>query len=74
MALTEELYADKDNTDTTQGISSALLAPFVVTVGIVRDPVEGDFVVLDCDASEVQCVDQLVHLSVDNANKIHAFE
>ena len=48
--------------------------PFVVSVGVLRDPVDGDLIVLDCDSVEIQCVDQVLHLSVDGQCRIHAFE
>lgn len=44
-----------------------------MTVGILRGEA-GDVVVLDCDATESQCVDQLVHLSIDKEMRIHGFE
>jgi len=48
--------------------------PFVVSVGVIRDEVDGDLVVLDCDSVEIQCVDQILHLAVDNECRIYAFE
>ena len=48
--------------------------PYVVTVGVIRDEVDGDLVVLDCDSVEIQCVDQLLHLTVDSDCRIYAFE
>ena len=49
-------------------------APFVISVGICRDPVEGDIILIDCDSIEIQCVDQILHIAVDKNNCIHGFE
>ena len=57
VGLLEEVYTDKDNTDQLTGVDSAKEAPFVVSVGVVRDAEDGDLVVLDCDETEIQCVD-----------------
>ena len=57
VGLFEEVYTDKDNTDQLIEIKSAKDAPFVVSVGVIRDAVDGDLVVLDCDQVEIQCVD-----------------
>ena len=48
--------------------------PHVVSVAVVRDEVDGDLVVLDCDSVEIQCVDQILHLAVDRDCKVHALE
>ena len=48
--------------------------PFVVSVGVIRDEIDGALVVLDCDSVEIQCVDQILHLAVDQACRIYAFE
>ena len=48
--------------------------PYVVSVGVLRDEVNGDLVVLDCDSVEIQCVDQILHLAVDRQCRIYAFE
>lgn len=53
----EEVYTDKDNTDQLQTITSSAQMPFVVSVGVLRDEVDGDLIVLDCDSVEIQCVD-----------------
>jgi len=57
VGLLEEVYTDKDNTDQLQSISSTQSMPFIVSVGVMRDEVDGDLVVLDCDSVEIQCVD-----------------
>ena len=74
VGLVEEVYPDKDNTDQLVKLKSAKAAPFVVSIGIIRDEVDGDLVVLDCDETEVQCVDQILHVAVDAACRIFAFE
>lgn len=74
VGLVEEVYPDKDNTDQLVMLKSAQNAPFVVTVGLLRDEVDGDLIVLDCDETEVQCVDQLLHIAVDQACRVYAFE
>ena len=48
--------------------------PFVVSVGVLRDEVDGDLIVLDCDSVEIQCVDQILHLAVDDQCRVYAFE
>ena len=48
--------------------------PFVVSVGVVRDEIDGDLIILDCDGVEIQCIDQILHLSIDKRGKIFAFE
>ena len=48
--------------------------PFIVSVGVIRDEVDGDLIVLDCDSVEIQCVDQILHLAVDKECRIYAFE
>lgn len=48
--------------------------PHVVSVAVLRDEIDGDLVVLDCDSVEIQCVDQILHLAVDAENKVHALE
>ena len=57
VGLVEEVYPDKDNTDQLVVLKSVKSCPFVVSIGIIRDEVDGDLVVLDCDENEVQCVD-----------------
>jgi len=57
VGLVEEVYPDKDNTDQFVVLKSIKSCPFVVSIGIIRDEVDGDLVVLDCDENEVQCVD-----------------
>ena len=74
VGLLEEVYTDKDNTDQLQQIDSASSMPFVVSVGVIRDEVDGDLVVLDCDSVEIQCVDQILHLAVDSECSIYAIE
>ena len=66
VGLVEEVYPDKDNTDQLIKPKSAKNAPYIVTIGILRDEVEGDLIVIDCDETEVQCVDQLLHMALDS--------
>lgn len=53
VGLMEEVYTDKDNTDQLLQISSTSSMPFVVSVGVLRDEVDGDLIVLDCDSVEI---------------------
>ena len=53
VGLFEEVYTDKDNTDQLQLIKSAREAPFVISIAVLRDEVDGDLVVLDCDSIEI---------------------
>ena len=57
--LVEEVYQDQENTDKLTKLTSAVEAPFVVSVAVCRDKGngEGDVVVMDCDGIEIQCVD-----------------
>lgn len=57
MGLMEEVYADKDNTDQLQTIASTQNMPHVISVAVLRDEIDGDLIVLDCDSVEIQCVD-----------------
>ena len=57
VGLVEEVYPDKDNTDQLTLVKSATDTPFIVSVGVCRDPIDGDLIVLDCDETEIQCVD-----------------
>jgi hypothetical protein len=66
VGLVEEVYPDKDNTDQLVVLKSVKSCPFVVSIGIIRDEVDGDLVMLDCDENEVQCVDQILHVAVDS--------
>ena len=49
VGLLAEVYTDKDNTDQLVKLESTAQAPFVISVGVTRDAVDGDLVVLDCD-------------------------
>lgn len=53
MALAEEVYTDKENTDQLIAIKSADAAPHVISIGVCRDGGEGDMVIMDCDAIEI---------------------
>ena len=48
MGLLEEVYEDKENTDQLVKIQSAAMAPYIISVGFIRDAYN-DIVVLDCD-------------------------
>lgn len=72
MGLAEEIYEDQENTDTLRPLKSAATAPYLVSVGFVRGAV--DAVVFDCDEVELQCVDQILHMTVDSRMKVHALE
>ena len=72
VGLVEEIYPDKANTDALQEITSTRDSPFIVSVALMRDQ-QQDIVVLDVDAFEIQCVDQVLHLAVDTKMLIHGF-
>ena len=57
VALAEDVYPDQENTDDLISVKSAFTAPYVISIGICRDPEEGDIILLDCDSIEIQCVD-----------------
>jgi len=57
VALAEEVYTNQENTDTLINLRSVATAPFIISLGICRDPVEGDIILMDCDSIEIQCVD-----------------
>ena len=65
VALAEEVYTDRENTDQLIELKSAATAPYIISVGVCRDPVEGDIIVMDCDGIEIQCVDQILHVAID---------
>jgi exosome complex RNA-binding protein Rrp42 (RNase PH superfamily) len=75
VGLAEEIYEDQENTDTLKGLSSAKNAPYIVSIGFVRNSTGGeDAIVVDCDEMELQCVDQIMHIAVDSRLKIHGIE
>lgn len=74
MGLAEEIYEDQENTDSLKTPNSVKVAPFILSVGFVRNPSGDDSVIIDCDDVELQCVDQVLHLAVDSKMRIHAME
>jgi hypothetical protein len=75
VGLAEEIYEDQDNTDTLRGLQSAKTAPYLLSVGFVRNSMGGeDAFILDGDELELQCVDQILHLAVDSKLRIHGIE
>ena len=52
MGLTEEIYEDQDNTDRLERLRSAPNAPYVISIGFIRDETE-DTIVLDADEYEI---------------------
>ena len=72
VGLVEDIYPDKANTDALLQISSAQDAPFIVSIALMRDQ-QQDIVVLDVDAFEIQCVDQILHLAVDSKMRVRGF-
>ena len=71
VGLVEEVYADKENTDQMITIKSS--PPYLVSIGVVRDSACDDMlIILDPDQTELQCIDQTIHLAVDSKLKIHA--
>lgn len=57
VGLTEEIYEDQENTDTVKRIKSAQNAPYVLSLGFVRNAAGEDSIVIDGDDVELQCVD-----------------
>jgi len=56
-------------------LPSAKNAPYIISVAFVRNPLGGeDSIISDCDEIELQCVDQIIHLSVDSKMRIYALE
>jgi len=51
VGLTEEIYEDKENTDRLERLKSVRDAPYVISVGLIRDE-SADTVVMDCDDFE----------------------
>ena len=72
VGLVEEIYTDKDNTDQLIKVKSAQKAPFIISVALMRDS-EQDIVVLDVDQTEIQCVDQILHMAVGKDLQIGGF-
>lgn len=57
VGLTEEIYEDQENTDTVKHIKSAQNAPYVLSLGFVRNAAGEDSIIIDGDDVELQCVD-----------------
>jgi hypothetical protein len=73
--LAEEIFEDQENTDALKPLPSAQHAPYVFSIGFVRNPTGADdAIVADCDEVELQCVDQIMHIAVDDKLRIHAIE
>lgn len=72
VGLVEEIYPDKANTDSMVQLASSVEAPWILSVGVMREQ-ELDIVVLDVDAFEIQCVDQILHLAVDSKMQVRGF-
>jgi hypothetical protein len=82
VGLVEEVYADKENTDQPVVLLSSSHAPFLVSVAIIRNTLASSesedskiLVILDPDQTEMQCIDQIMHLTaslVDGKIKIHS--
>lgn len=73
VGLLEEVYPSRQNTDEPVRLKSAVRGPHLLSVGVVReiDQSSGsvfDATVLDCDSLEIQCVDQILHLSIGDAS------
>jgi len=60
VGLVEEIYTDKDNTDSVSKLVSSENCPFVVSLGIIRN-VNGEdekpIILVDADPTEQQCID-----------------
>ena len=78
VGLVEEVYADKENTDQPIVLKSALHAPFIISIGVIRntsqDITNADSnlaILLDATQTELKCIDQILHFAVDSKLKIH---
>jgi hypothetical protein len=49
----EEIYEDQENTDQLKYLSSAKLAPFVISLGFVRNAAGEDSIIIDGDEIEL---------------------
>lgn len=56
VGLVEEIYEDQDNTDKLERLKSASKAPYLLSIGFIRDETE-DVVAYDADDFEIQCFD-----------------
>ena len=74
VGLAEEIYEDQENTDSLKGLSSAKNAPYIISIGFVRNASGEDSIVMDCDEIELQCVDQVLHLAIDSKMRIHGMD
>ena len=74
VGLLEEIYENQENTDQLKTLPSAKSAPYVLSLGFIRNAAGEDSIVVDSDEIEMQCVDQIVHLAVDSKMRIHAIE
>lgn len=74
VGLAEEIYEDQENTDSLRILSSAKSAPYVVSVGFLRNAAGEDSILMDCDDIEQQCIDQIVHFAIDSKMRLHALE
>ena len=52
MGLVEEIYEDKDNTDKLEKLKSSKRAPYLLSIGFIRDENE-DVVAYDADDFEI---------------------
>lgn len=59
VGLVEEVYTDRENTDQTLQLKSKAVAPFVISIGIIRSNFgdESFSILLDPDQTELNCVD-----------------
>ena len=72
--MVAEVYTNKENTDQAIKLKSVAQAPYLISLGVVMNE-DSDFIILlDFDQNEIQCVDQILHVSVDKNLKIHAIE
>lgn len=85
VGLVEEVYTDKENTDTPVLLKSSQNAPHVISLGVIVDE-GGDtealpvLPLLDASPDEMLCLDQILHIAasltsdekVKNKLKIHS--
>lgn len=72
IGLVEDVYTDKQNTDKPVRMVSAASAPYLVSLGIVQ--LQKTHVLHDATSTELSCLDQVLHLSVDRNLKIHGMQ
>jgi exosome complex RNA-binding protein Rrp42 (RNase PH superfamily) len=53
VGLLEEIYEDQENTDQLRGLPSAKTAPYILSIGFIRNAAGEDSIVIDADEIEL---------------------